>query len=150
MVRLNEARKHKEKARDILDGIGEDIDKEMKKEQKQEAKTEKQQYSKLKKLRWTFLTNGEKLKEQQNQYLQKILQAHQNLAVCYAMKEEMCRLYDLTDYPQAIIVWTKWFEAAKASGIPCIGEIRNTKRKTPSGTCDACDFSNQHRQVGRL
>ena len=133
VVRLNEARKHKEKARDILDGIGEDIDKKMKKEQKQEAKEEKQQYSKLKKLRWTLLTNGEKLQEQQNQYLQEILQEHQDLAVCYAMKEEMCRLYDLTDYHQAIIGWTKWFEAAKASGIPALVKFATQKEKRLPG-----------------
>ena len=27
---------------------------------------------------------------------------------------DMCRLYELTDYQQALDGWTKWFEAAKA------------------------------------
>ena len=34
-----------------------------------------------------------------------------------AMKEEMCRLYELTDYQQAVAGWTKWFQATKESKI---------------------------------
>ena len=69
---------------------------------KQSAKNEKQEYSQLKGLRWTLLTNGEKLSESTAEHLQSILQDHHDLAVCYAMKEEMCRLYTLTDYAQTL------------------------------------------------
>ncbi len=88
VVRLDEARKHKAKAKEILADIPEDADKETLKSLKQEAKAEKQEYSQLKKLRWSLLTNGEKLSERKTEHLQSILQDHHDLAVCYAMKEE--------------------------------------------------------------
>ena len=34
------------------------------------------------------------------------------------MKEEMCRLYELTDYQQSVTGWTKWFQAAKKVRFP--------------------------------
>ena len=49
------------------------------------------------------------------------------------MKEEMCRLYELTDYHQDIIGWTKWFEAAKASGIPALVKFAIQKEKRLPG-----------------
>ena len=129
VVRLDEARKHKVKAKEILADIPEDADKETLKSLKQEAKAEKQEYSQLKKLRWSLLTNGEKLSESKTEHLQSILQDHHNLAVCYAMKEEMCRLYELTDYSQALIGWNKWFDAAKESNIPALVRFAEQKEK---------------------
>ena len=130
VVRLDEARKHKARAKELFESYDEDRDK---KELKQEAKTEKKQYSKLKKLRWPLLMNSENLKEQQNESLNEILQDHNDLAVCYAMKEEICRLYDLTDYQQALDGWTKWFEAAKASNIPALVKFALQKEKRLPG-----------------
>lgn len=98
VVRLDEARKHKAKAKEILADIPNDTDKETLTSLKQKAKTEKQEYSQLKKLRWSLLTNGDKLSQSKAEHLQSILQDHHDLAVCYAMKEEMCRLYTLTNY----------------------------------------------------
>lgn len=43
------------------------------------------------------------------------------------MKEEMCRLYELTDYKQAHEGWTEWFDAAKESGIPALGKFATQK-----------------------
>ncbi|MBR6860286.1 MAG: ISL3 family transposase [Acidaminococcaceae bacterium] len=127
VVRLDEARKHKAKSKEILADIGEDTDKETKQSIKAAVNAEKREYSKLKKLRWTLLTNGSNLPEDKSEYLQSILQDHHDLAVCYAMKEEMCRLYELTDYQQAHDGWTKWFEAAKESGIPALIKFANQK-----------------------
>lgn len=129
VVRLDEARKHKAKAKEILADIPEVTDKETMQSLKQTAKTEKQEYSRLKKLRWTLLTNGEKLSESKAEHLQAILQDHHDLAVCYAMKEEMCRLYTLTNYTQALDGWTKWFEAAKESKIPALVKFAEQKDK---------------------
>mgnify|MGYP002869143669 CR=1 FL=1 len=129
VVRLDEARKHNAKAKEILADIGDDTDKETNQEIKRAAKTEKQQYSKLKRLRWTLLTNGKNLPDEKTQHLQSILQDHQNLAVCYAMKEEMCRLYELTDYDQTLAGWSKWFNAAKASEIPALVKFAQQKEK---------------------
>ena len=41
------------------------------------AKAEKQEYSKLKKLRWTLLTNGQKLTSDKTEHLQSIVQSRQ-------------------------------------------------------------------------
>lgn len=127
VVRLDEARKHKARSKEILADINDDTDKETKKQIKQTAKDEKQAYSKLKKLRWPLLTNASKLPEDKTEHLQSILQDHHDLAVCYAMKEEMCRLYELTDYQQAWDGWNKWFEAAKESGIPALVKFATQK-----------------------
>ena len=129
VVRLDEARKHKAKAKEILADIPEDADKETLKALKQEAKAEKQEYSQLKKLRWSLLTNGEKFSESKTEHLKSILQDHHDLAVCYAMKEEMCRLYELTDYQQSLDGWSKWFEAAKESNIPPLVKFAQQKEK---------------------
>ena len=133
VVRLNEARKHKENAKEILSGINGQTDKETKQNLKQQAKEQTQDYSKLKRLRWTLLTNGSNLSDEKNDALQTILQDHHDLAVCYAMKEEMCRLYELTDYQQALDCWTKWFEAAKSSNIPALVKFAIQKEKRLPG-----------------
>ena len=127
VVRLDEAHKHQAKSKEILADIHDDTDKETKKQIKQTAKVEKQTYSKLKKLRWSLLTNGNNLSENKSVYLQSILKDHRDLAVCYAMKEEICRLYELTDYHQALVGWNKWFEAAKESGIPALVKFATQK-----------------------
>lgn len=129
VVRLDEARKHKAKAKEILADIPDDTDKETLKSLKQRAKAEKQEYSQLKKLRWSLLTNGEKLSESKTEHLQSILQDHHDLAVCYAMKEEMCRLYELKDYQQSLDGWSKWFDAAKESSIPALVKFAQQKEK---------------------
>ena len=49
------------------------------------------------------------------------------------MKEEMCRLYELTDYQQAFVGWAKWFEAAKASEIPALVKFTTQKEKRLHG-----------------
>ena len=54
------------------------------------------------------------------------------------MKEEMCRLYELTDYQQAVAGWTKWFQAAKESEIPALVRFAVQKEKRlPSLTAHA-------------
>ena len=133
VVRLDEARKHRTNAKEILAGIGEDANKETKQSLKQTAKAETKEYSKLKKLRWPLLMNSGNLSEEKNEALQTILQEHQNLAVCYAMKEEMCRLYELTDYRQSLDGWMKWFEAAKTSEIPALVKFAEQKEKRLPG-----------------
>ena len=106
VVRLNEVRKRRNTAKEILADIQDDTDKEMKQNLKQEAKEQTREYSKLKRLRWTLLTNGNNLPDEKNEALQRILQEHHDLAVCYAMKEEMCRLYELTNYQQDLDGWS--------------------------------------------
>ncbi len=129
VVRLEEARKHKNTANEILADIKEKTDKDKRAELKRKATDEKKQYSKLKKSRWTLLRNSKNLSEKSSEYLDEILQEHENLAVCYAMKEEMCRLFELEDYNEALSGWIKWFEAAKQSDIYALKHFAELKEK---------------------
>ena len=79
-VRLDEARRHKAKEKEILADISDDTYKETMKSLKQEAKAEKQEYSQLKKLRWSLLTNSYKLSDSKTEQLQSILQDHHDRA----------------------------------------------------------------------
>ena len=88
VVRLNEARKHKAISKELTAQLP-DQSAESKREIKKQIQAEKLQYSKIKKLRWALLTNGEKLTDNQYSDMQSILEKHSSLAVCYAMKEDM-------------------------------------------------------------
>ena len=55
------------------------------------------------------------------------------MAVCYAMKEEMCRLFELSDSDIARQRWIAWFEAAKDSGIEPLIRFANLKEKRLEG-----------------
>lgn len=56
--------------------------------------------STLKKSRWTLLKNSRNLKGNDQQKLVTILESREEVAVCYAMKEEMVRLFELRDEKQ--------------------------------------------------
>lgn len=116
VVRLQEARKHKEQAAVLAQSLS-DMGPEAKKEIKEQIRTEKQQYSQIKKLRWTLLTNGASLRDDKAEHLNSILDAHSDLAVCYAMKEELCRLFTIRNPAEAELAWLSWFKAAKESNI---------------------------------
>lgn len=132
-VRLEEARKHKDKAEEIKALISPNLDPATRRSLKQEANTESKQYSSIKKARWTILTNSNNLKEPKKESLEKILSEHSNLAVCYAMKEEMCSLFELRDPKLARIGWEKWFKAAKESDIPQLVKFAELKEKRLEG-----------------
>lgn len=116
-VRLEEARKHKANAKELLADISEHTDKDSVKNIKTTAASEKKLYSELKRSRWTLLRKKESLSQKQDIALRSILSDHENLAVCYAMKEEMCDLFALTDYDTALDGWIRWFDAAKQSSV---------------------------------
>ena len=132
-VRLQEARKHQSEAKSILEKAESLDDPEQKRLLKAEAKEEKQRYSQLKRLRWTLLTNGAKLPDEKAQHLQSILSDHSDLAVCYAMKEELCALFELRDPFAAYEGWKRWFDAAEASGIPALVKFAELKRSRLDG-----------------
>ena len=92
-----------------------------------------QKYSKLKKSRWTLLMKHEKLSEDRSEHLDAILETHHDLAVCYAMKEEMCRLFGLTDSALAEKGWNDWFRAAEESNIPALVRFANLKKQRIKG-----------------
>ena len=131
-VRLDEARKHKAVSRELSEQLS-GLPDEEKRQIKAQIREEKSQYREMKKLRWTLLTNGENLSDARAASLQTILENHSDLAVCYAMKEEMIALFELRDVDQARIGWQNWFAAAKASGIPVLVSFAERKEKRIDG-----------------
>ncbi len=132
-VRLQEARKHQSEAKSILETAESFDDPEQKRRMKAEAREEMQRYSQLKRLRWTLLTNGARLSDEKARHLQSILSDHSDLAVCYAMKEELCALFELRDPLAAHEGWKRWFDAAEASGIPALVKFAELKRSRLDG-----------------
>lgn len=133
VVRLAEARQHQKRAKTILQSVSEEKDAASRKELKQEAAEEKRRYTSLKRARWTLLMNGNKLNPEKTSALNNILDAHSDLALCYAMKEEMCELFELTDPFLARTRWEAWFKAAKASGIEPLAKFAALKEKRIDG-----------------
>ena len=122
-VRLDEARKHRDNAKQLKeDGRA-----------KSEIKAEKQLYCEVKRARWILLTGENSLSDDEASCLKKILDDHAGLALCHAMKEEMARLFDLRDGDEARNGWTAWFEGAKASGIPALMRFAELKEKRIDG-----------------
>ena len=132
-VRLEEARRHQKLAKDIESRITEDMDKSEVKEIRKEAKAERKLYRRLKKSRWTILRNSSNLSEDTAENLADILEDHEALSICYAMKEEMCDLFELRDPVLAEMMWEDWFKAAKESGIPQLEKFARLKEKRIKG-----------------
>lgn len=123
-VRLDEARRHKENA---------EKKKANPEASKEEIRAEKQCYRQVKKARWLLLQNEKKLSEEKEKSLHEILEAHADLAVCYAMKEELVSLFEIRDESLARERWTKWFDAAIHSGIPALAKFGRQKLKRIDG-----------------
>lgn len=132
-VRIYEAKKHKENAKDMRAFWKEETDPEFKKDWKQQYKEEREKYKSVMNTRWSILKNNRNLAEQEKDALESILANHKDLAVCYAMKEEMSRLYELTDVKEARTGWISWFKAAKESGIERLVHFANNKEKRIEG-----------------
>ena len=132
-VRLEEARCHQNFAKEIEDSIPFDADKNVKKEMKEAALKERKSYSKLKKARWTILMNGANLSDEGVNSLNEILSSHSNLAVCYAMKEEMTRIFEERDTETARQLWLDWFAAAKSSNISQLVKFAELKERRIDG-----------------
>ena len=139
VVRLDEARKHNAQAKELKKSLSA-VDSQQKRALKEEIKQEQQQYAKIKKLRWTLLTNGNKLSEKQTAHLNEILDAHSDLAVCYAMKEELCRLFTIRDSSEAETAWKAWFQAAKESGIYALVHFAELKEEHIGGLIAHASF----------
>lgn len=132
-VRLAEARNHSSAARELENSITDETPPEQRRALRLQARQQRQLYSRLKKSRWTLLTNGESLSSENEENLNAILNDHSDLALCYAMKEEMCSLFELTDPVIAEQRWRKWFNSAKASGIPALVRFAELKEKRIDG-----------------
>lgn len=133
VVRLNEARQHQQRAREITEAANSEEDTEHKREMKKEASSEQANYRLLKRSRWSLLMNSKNLSPKKAEALEHILSDHYDLALCYAMKEEMCQLFDLRDPEEAQTRWERWFEAAKTSGIEPLAKFATLKEKRIKG-----------------
>lgn len=133
VVRLAEARQHKSRATEIEAEISEESDTYQRRILRFQAKQQRNLYSQLKKSRWTLLTNSSNMTAGSAESLNAILEEHSNLALCYAMKEEMCELFELSDPDEARKRWAQWFEGAKASGIAALEKFAELKEKRIDG-----------------
>lgn len=122
-VRLEEARKHRDNARQLREDGG----------PRDEMKEEKRLYSEVKRARWILLAGENSLSDDEASSLKRILDDHADLALCHAMKEEMARLFDIRDAEEARKGWTAWFDGAKASGIPALVRFAELKEKRIDG-----------------
>ena len=100
---------------------------------KEKSHEERNQYTQLKKSRWILLKQGGHLDEKQKIHLSDILNKHRDLAICYTMKQEMTRLFTLTDYEEALAGWTRWIQAGLATGIPALVKFARQKQKRIRG-----------------
>lgn len=140
VVRLAQAREHKANADAIAKSIPEDASHEHKREAVARKKQEQQQYRSLKRLRWPLLTNKENLSPEATQHLDAILADHADLAVCHAMKEDMCRLFTLRDPVSARSGWKRWFSAARESGISALMKFAALKESRLEGLVSHARF----------
>ena len=132
-VRLEEAREHQQRSHEYQENLKGETDTVKKQEMKKTAREELRAYSKIKSSRWNLLMSAEKLNEKQSESLQQILDNHSKLALCYAIKEEMCELFKLDDPHIARQKWNAWFKAAKESGIPQLMKFAELKEKRLDG-----------------
>ena len=100
-VRLEEARKHQDKVNELKKQAATVDDNENLQKLKHDIRNESQGYTRLKKAHWAVLTNSRNLSESGGEALDEILNTHSDLASCYAMKEEMNRLFKLRDKEKA-------------------------------------------------
>lgn len=137
-VRLEAARRHKEKSKKLAKEGADSA---------AEAKFEKRLYSRIKKARWVLLQNHDKLSPEKVQSLNEILDTHSDLALCYAMKEELVQLFQITDENEARERWAKWFDAAIHSGVPALMRFARQKLRRIGGLVAHAKF---HINTGRL
>lgn len=133
VVRLNAVKAHRQQAALLAQQANNETHNETREALKIEARKEKRMANRLKKSRWTLLRNSKNLRDSDHQRLADILESHEEVAICYAMKEEMVRLYELRDERQAREGWSNWFTAAKASGIPALVRFAELKEKRLPG-----------------
>ena len=133
VVRLQEARAHKNKAQEHKEAALLEQNPAKKIELKAMAKAEQQLYSKTKQGRWLILSNPGKLHESGREVLQEILDKHASLALCYTMKEAMCEAFNEDDPQESEELWIKWFAAAKESKIQPLVRFAELKEKRLPG-----------------
>ena len=116
-VRVAEAKQYLRYGRCFKKFWKDETTKSLRSELKQQFTEEHEKYIAIRDSRWAVLTNSKNLSATQKTALETILEDHKDLAVCYAMREEMTRLFELRDPEKATKGWKKWFKAAAKSRI---------------------------------
>ncbi len=133
VVRLAQAREHKANADAIRRELPSDASAEQKRDALARSQQESRLYRSLKRLRWPLLSNRANLSQPAADNLDALLAEHADLAVCHAMKEDMCRLFALRDLAEARRGWERWFSAASESGIPALIKFARLKQNRIDG-----------------
>lgn len=133
VVRLEEAREHKENSISYKTAIQDEENPLKRQELKTKSKEEQTLYSKTKQGRWLILSNPQKLNDTRKESLQDILDKHKRLSLCYAMKEEMRTIFESDNPIKAKDMWVKWFKAAKESEIYALKHFAELKEKRIPG-----------------
>ena len=139
-VRLEEAKEHREKSIQLKEQLNEVSDQEKRTEIKQKSREEMRAYTRIKSSRWTLLRSGNSLSETSSEALAGILENHEKLSVCYAMKEEMGELFNLKDPEEARKGWEAWFQGAKESRIPQLVKFARLKEKRMEGLISHANY----------
>ena len=128
-IRLEIARENYLKAKELYDIVKCEQDTLKRKELKYEMRDFRMEYSKIKKVRWLLLKNSSRLSLNDSNNLDDILNKHKKISICYAMKEEMNRIFNLFSFEEASISWENWFNAARESLIELLVRFANNKLK---------------------
>ena len=132
-VRLEEARQHQNLAKQLAQQQADCKDPKEIETLKLQAREEKHLYSQVKRARWLVLTNIDNMSVAKEKNLNDILSSHSDLAICYAMKEDMIRLFEIRDPEEARRGWEKWFDAAIHSPIPALAKFGRLKQNRIEG-----------------
>lgn len=133
IVRVQEAKKHSETSKDMRKFWKDETEILLKKEWRQKYNDELDKYKSVKQSRWLLLTNKRNLSLVQQESLNTILEEHKQLAICYAMKEELNRLFEITDIHEAESRWKVWLKAARESCIKPLVTFAKTQEKNLEG-----------------
>ncbi len=150
-IRLEEARKHQAQVQVRMQQMKQSQSKEEKKVCKIQRKEEQKKYTTLKKSRWTLLASRERLSASKRMQLHHILKEHRNIAICYALKEEMRQLFELRDVQEAARGWREsMVYGSKREWNSSVREVCRLKGKASFGAYFSCPSSNQYRKIRRI
>lgn len=92
-------------------------------------RAEKKRCAELKSARWLLLSNGDFLDPHKCDSPNRILKDRKNLALCYAMKEELRQIFKLKDPVEACLRRMNRFDTAKQSQISALAKLAFRKEK---------------------
>lgn len=132
-VRLRKARELRDEAKEMEKLACESKNIDEKRKLRKDAKCIKKKYKTVKRARWKIIKNSDNLSASEKATLNDILAKHEEIAVCYAMKEELCRVFYERNPELAKLRWCYWFKACKESKIPELARFAELKESRLEG-----------------